>query len=387
MAATAQQAQIVIKRSKKGGHDAHHGGAWKVAYADFVTAMMAFFLLLWLLNATTEAQKQGISDYFSPSTVSTATGGAGGLLSGQTISSPGAMTSRTAQPSLSLSLEPTAGASEGEAELDGGASDAAKTSAKAVGEGDGKGERSGNETTEEKADRAARQKEEMRFDRIEKELREAVDKDPELRALADNLMIDNTLEGLRVQIVDQEGRSMFPSGSANMLERTKKLVAKIAKVIETMPNKIKISGHTDSVPFRSGDKGYGNWELSSDRAQTARRTLIESGLSSERVESVAGRSSKDPLVPEDTTSARNRRISIVLLREIPLPGAKRDLAAAKAAKEAKAVEDAKAAKEAKAAEDAKAAKAVKDARAVEDAKAVRPEKMQLKQDWTGPRVR
>jgi chemotaxis protein MotB len=109
-------ATVIIKRVKKGGHGAHHGGAWKVAYADFVTAMMAFFLMLWLLNATTEVQKQGISDYFSPSTVSRSTGGAGGMLGGRTISTPGAMTSRTAVPSVSLSLEPTSGATRGDAE-------------------------------------------------------------------------------------------------------------------------------------------------------------------------------------------------------------------------------------------------------------------------------
>ena len=117
---------IIIKKVVKGGH-AHHGGAWKVAYADFVTAMMAFFLLLWLLNATTEDQKQGIADYFAPVSVSTSTGGAGGMLGGQAISAPGAMTSRTAVPSVSLKLEPTNGAQAGDAEQEGGVNDKAAT--------------------------------------------------------------------------------------------------------------------------------------------------------------------------------------------------------------------------------------------------------------------
>ncbi len=307
MAATKEQAQIIIKRVKKGGHAAHHGGGWKVAYADFVTAMMAFFLLLWLLNATTEAQKQGISDYFSPSSVSTSSGGAGGLLGGLAISSPGAMASRTAQPSVSLNLEPTSGASEGKAEEDGGASEEADNAAE-------------SETKAEKAlrekEKALREQEKARFDRIEKELLEAVEKDPELRALADNILVENTPEGLRIQVIDKEGKSMFALGSATMLERTKKLLGKIGKVMQSMSNKIKITGHTDSLPFRSGNRAYGNWELSSDRAQSARRALIESGLSSDRIESVAGRASRDPLVKDDPTSARNRRISIMLLSEV-----------------------------------------------------------------------
>jgi chemotaxis protein MotB len=125
MAIANAPAIIIIKRVKKGGHP-HHGGAWKVAYADFVTAMMAFFLLLWLLNATTEAQKKGISDYFSPASVSTSSGGAGGLLGGRAVSSPGALSSRTAVPSLSMALEPTTGATEGQADVEGGVSDGAE---------------------------------------------------------------------------------------------------------------------------------------------------------------------------------------------------------------------------------------------------------------------
>ena len=347
MAATNEQAQIIIKRVKKGGHGGHHGGAWKVAYADFVTAMMAFFLLMWLLNATTEAQKRGISDYFSPSTVSTSSGGAGGLLGGRAISAPGAMTSRTAQPSVSLSLEPTSGATEGKADEEGGAGEQASNTADATDENSEDTARSNAEASESSERKAERKAEQMRFDRIEKELLEAVDQDPELRALANNLLIESTIEGLRIQVIDKEGKSMFALGSARMFERTKKLLGKISQIMQSMPNKIKITGHTDSLPFRGGLRGYGNWELSSDRAQSARRALVENGLSSDRIESVAGRASRDPLVPDDPTSARNRRISIMLLREVPPPGAK---------PRAKAV-----------------SRSAKPAR--------------LEQDWTGPRVR
>ena len=322
--AANEQATIIIKRVKKGGHAPHHGGAWKVAYADFVTAMMAFFLLMWLLNATTEAQKQGISDYFAPSSASTSSGGAGGLLGGRAVSSPGAMTSRTAVPSISLSLEPTSGATEGNAEDEGGAGEQAKNASDMTGETTGGNRedmaRSDAEESESSERKAARKKEQMHFDRFEKELLEAIDQDPELRALANHLLIEHTPEGLRIQVIDKEGRSMFALGSARMFERTQKLLGKISNIMQTLPNKIKITGHTDSIPFRGGSGGYGNWELSSDRAQSARRALVAGGLPADRVESVTGRAARDPLVPDDPTSARNRRISIMLLRDVPPPG-------------------------------------------------------------------
>ena len=378
----AETAEIVIKRVKKGEH-AHHGGAWKVAYADFVTAMMAFFLLLWLLNATTEVQKKGISDYFSPSTVSTSSGGAGGLLGGQSISSPGAMTSRTAVPSVSLNLKPTAGSTEGETEEPGGASDEADN----TDESKTKAEKAKTEAEKAaiKAAEAKQKEEESGFNRIENELIEAVGKDPELRALADNILVDNTKQGLRVQVIDKEGKSMFALGSAKMYERTRMLLSKIAKVMESMPNKIRITGHTDSLPFR-GRAGYGNWELSSDRAQSARRAMVEGGLSMDRVESVSGKASRDLLVKDDPTSPRNRRISILLLREAPPPGPK----PAKDAKEGEKDSDKKAAKDAKEGgkgSDKKPAKDGKKASSGSAPNAPPADPKILQQDWTGPRLR
>ena len=300
-------ATIIIKRSKKGGHEAHHGGAWKVAYADFVTAMMAFFLLLWLLNATTEVQKQGISDYFSPSTVSKSTGGAGGMLGGRAIASPGAMAVRTAAPSISLNLEPTTGANEGKAEDDGGSADKAKHPDSAT--------QQAVEQNAAEREKAEREKEDTRFEQVEQALRDAVEKSPELRELQKHLLVDRTPEGLRIQIVDQDGQPMFPVGSARMFERTQKLMQQVAVTLQGLPNKISITGHTDSMPFRGGPRGYGNWELSGDRAQASRRVMVDAGLDPARIAAVAGRADRDPLLPEDPTSPRNRRISIVLLRE------------------------------------------------------------------------
>jgi len=200
---------IIIKKVKK-AHAGHHGGAWKVACADFVTAMMAFFLLLWLLNATTEVQKAGISDYFSPATVSKSSGGAGGLLGGRTVSSPGAMSERTTVPSLSMALEPTTGDSEGQADVKG-SSDGAEESSNAKG-----GASDGAEQSEEAKIKAKeeleKKEEESRFSKIKEKLLEQVDKDTDFRMLAENLMVEKTAEGLRIQIIDKKGAAHVRHG-------------------------------------------------------------------------------------------------------------------------------------------------------------------------------
>jgi chemotaxis protein MotB len=296
----ASNIEIIVKKVKKGGHEAHHGGAWKVAYADFVTAMMAFFLLLWLLNATTEEQRRGISDYFAPASVSHSQSGAGGLLGGRAISVPGAQVSGTSTPSVNVPLTP----GEGESAAD------------ARGPERGGAVISDKKTDEEQAAaRAAAQAEEERFADAERELKEAIQQAPELQGLEENLMIDRTPEGLRVQIVDQEGKPMFALGSAKPLERTTLLLAKVAQVIQNLPNRISVTGHTDALPYKGNQKGYSNWELSSERALATRRTLVDSGLAQDRLAMVVGRAAEEPLLPEDPNSARNRRISIVLLRD------------------------------------------------------------------------
>jgi chemotaxis protein MotB len=289
---------IIIKKIVKGGHG-HHGGAWKVAYADFVTAMMAFFLLMWLLNATTDDQKKGIADYFTPATVSKSKSGAGGLLGGQTVSSPGAMQSDTSMPSASLDLKPTSGASDGDAEEDVGSS----------------GNEDLSKMSSEELQEALAKREEEAFDEAEQKLRQAIEDVPDLKDLAKNLVIDHTAEGLRIQVIDREGKPMFPSGSANMFERTRKLMTKIAQVIATTKNKVAISGHTDSTKFKGKRAGHGNWELSTGRALSSRRALVAGGLTVKRIARVVGKAATEPLLKDDPASARNRRISIVLLRE------------------------------------------------------------------------
>ncbi len=288
---------IIIKKVKKGGHG-HHGGAWKVAYADFVTAMMAFFLLLWLLNSTTQEQKKGIADYFAPASVARTNSGSGGVLGGQVLAD--GSRSGAGQPvTVNISLpSPLDGEAEtGEDAEDKGAEDDAEAS-----------------KSEEALRKEIEERENAKFEAAEKALRQAIDSVPDLKSMAKNLIVDQTPEGLRIQIVDQEGRSMFPSGGAQMYDHTKKLISLVVGAISQLPNKISIKGHTDATPF-SGKNGYSNWELSTDRAHASRRALVESGLTMDRIASVSGRAAQEPFVPEDPFSPRNRRISIILLRE------------------------------------------------------------------------
>ena len=303
MSKNASQPIIVKKVFQAAGH---HGGAWKVAYADFVTAMMAFFLLLWLLNVTTDEQKKGIADYFAPQLVSRSTSGSGGILGGTSLSPVGAQTSDRSAPKVIIEMSPPPQRKPANELVDGG--------------GEGKQEAMSDEATEEALERKLAEKEQKAFEQAEQMLRQAIQETPEISDLAKNLIVDNTPEGLRIQLVDQERQSMFPAGSSELPETTKTLMAKISQVVAKLPNKISITGHTDSTPYRNGTAGYGNWELSAERANASRRGLIESGLDSSRVAYVTGKADKDPLVPENPALPTNRRISIVLLREAQMGG-------------------------------------------------------------------
>ncbi|MGF1610449.1 MAG: flagellar motor protein MotB [Kiloniellales bacterium] len=303
-------APIIIKRVKKGGHHAHHGGAWKVAYADFVTAMMAFFLLLWLLNATTDEQKAGIADYFTPTSVSRSNSGGGGVLGGQSISSEGAMQSNRSAVNLTISLPSTDTPDElGDYRRPGGGPDTEIEEAPTQSASDAE-----KLLDEQAADQVMARREEEQFKEAEEVLRQAIESVPELKQLAENLLIDHTPEGLRIQLVDRDRLSMFPRGSAEMHDHTRKLLGLVVSAIDQMPNRIAIKGHTDATPFAS-QNGYSNWELSTDRANASRRALEQAGLPAARIDSVAGRAAEEPLFPDDPTSPRNRRISIILLRE------------------------------------------------------------------------
>ncbi len=296
---------IIIKKIKKGGHG-HHGGAWKVAYADFVTAMMAFFLLLWLLNTTTPEQKQGIADYFAPASVSSTTSGAGGILGGTAFSEDGA---RRAGAAGILVQDIPPQASYREAHDAQGAEDQED-------DADSEEAKAPETLSPNALERALALREAAMFQQAELSIRQAMQDMPEIAELSKQLIIDQTPEGLRIQLVDQEGRAMFPPDSAVPYERTKTLLRQVAKIVRRLPNRVSISGHTDSAPFYRED-GYTNWEMSSDRANAARRIIMESGVNVDRIANVIGKAGTDPLFPDDPDLPANRRISIVLLREAP----------------------------------------------------------------------
>ncbi len=293
---------IVIKKVKKVIGGGHHGGAWKVAYADFVTAMMAFFLLMWLINTTSPEQKRGIADYFAPASVSRSTQGSDGLLGGTAFQEDGARASGSnRQIDEELAAE--------NARRKAGATDA----------NDG----SPSQPTEAALNQALANRETADFASAEASLRQALQDMPDYAELSKNLIIEQTPEGLNIQLVDQEGRAMFQGSSAEPLPRTQHLLNTVAKVITQLPNRISISGHTDTTaPTRSG---YSNWDLSADRANAARRILEKSGVDIDRIYEVAGKGDREPLYPDDADLPANRRISITLLREAPVMPSEHDL--------------------------------------------------------------
>ena len=286
---------IIIKKIKKGGGGGHHGGAWKVAYADFVTAMMAFFLLMWLINTTSPEQKRGIADYFAPASVSATTSGAGGILGGTALGHDGS------KQSGSMSSLPDSNP-DNRSPSDAKGKDTAKTAADAA---------------SSDAREQLRKKEEAAFASAAQSLRQALQNMPELAELSKNIIIDQTPEGLRIQLVDQEGRAMFNEGTPVPNDRAKVLLKAVAKVVSQLPNRVSIYGHTSASPGQ-GRKSEGDWSLSANRADASRKVLQSAGVDADRVYQVSGKATSEPLYPDDPTLAGNRRIAIVLLREAPV---------------------------------------------------------------------
>ena len=333
---------IIIKKRKKGGA-AHHGGAWKVAYADFVTAMMAFFLLLWLLNVTTDVQRHGIADYFTPASISETRSGAGGIFGGLTITAPGAQISRAAPPGVATAparrdedaedqenspSPPNSPNTQGNTDKkDNGTSDQKEKGASdqpGNSTADATGQAQGDQGSaipladakpKSAAESEAAKREEQSFKNAEQTLRQEISQVPELKGLSDNITIDQTPEGLRIQIVDKENYSMFPRGGAELLAKSRELLELVGRVISKLPNKVAITGHTDSTPFVGGGV-RDNWTLSTERANVSRRALMGSGVDENRIARVVGMADREPLLPNDTTSSQNRRIGILLLRKI-----------------------------------------------------------------------
>ena len=279
MAGDAKKLQpIIIKRIKKGGH-AVHGGAWKIAYADFVTAMMAFFLLMWLLGSTSEGDKKGIADYFqSPLKVALLNGGSG---SGDSSSV-----------------------------LKGGGQDLTRSSGQ-VKRGDVEAPRS---TINLQALRhEQRVAEATKLQELSEQVESELKNNAKLAQYASQIKLDMTRDGLRIQIVDGQARPMFDSGSAVVKPYMRELLRAIGSVLLEVPNRLTMEGHTDATPFPGGDRGYSNWELSADRANASRRELVAGGLTEDRVLRVLGLASSQPFNRNDPAEPQNRRISIIVM--------------------------------------------------------------------------
>lgn len=371
---TSNQAPTIVIRRNEVVEGGHHGGAWKVAYADFVIAMMAFFLLMWLLNATTEAQRKGLADYFSPTSVlSHNSSGTGRPFSGRTAFADGAMISDKGSVQVMVGNkppveevedddkespaerhppgddEPARGLTE---QPEGGNPKSGLPPAPQPASGSTTAALPGTSTkpaapgpsappattdagaaaatapvqsapTEAALKEAEEQREKQAFERTAQQIRDAVRNDPALAELQHQLAIDMTPDGLRIQLLDEERKPMFETGSATPDERARLLLQKITPMLARLPEPISIAGHTDAAPYHGQEKS--NWELSTERANATRRLLIEAGLAEGRIRSVTGNADRDPLVPSDPLAAANRRIAIVVLRDKPgaasLPGA------------------------------------------------------------------
>jgi chemotaxis protein MotB len=332
--------------------DGHHGGAWKVAYADFVTAMMAFFLLMWLLNATTEDQRKGLADYFSPTSVlSHNSSGTGQPFGGRTAFSEGAMVSDLGAAQVTEGNHPQVDQVEEDesdviaqprphrddipskqadrqnqpASTAAGTQVAARAQPASSAQSPRPGVTQGATTAARQSDaqrsvtdaevRAElERREKQTFEQAAAQIREAVRGDPELAELGRQLAIDMTPEGLRIQILDDDRQPMFPLGSSIPNDRARLLLQKVAPVLARLTQDISIAGHTDAAPFAG--VGRTNWELSAERANATRRLLVEAGLQEPRIRSVTGNAERDPLVPADPLAAANRRIAIVVLRSV-----------------------------------------------------------------------
>ena len=269
---------IIIKRVKKGGHAAH-GGAWKIAYADFVTAMMAFFLLMWLLGSTAKGELQGISDYFS---------------------SP-----------LKVAMAGGDGSGNSSSVIPGGGNDLSKAHGQ-VRRSDADSEKARRQSID--TARAERAKQDaQRIKTLQAKIDALITENPRLNEYKSQIRIDVTPDGLQIQIVDDQNRPMFDSGSAMVKPYMRDILREIGAALNGVENRVSLAGHTDAVPYSNSDRGYSNWELSSDRANATRRELVAAGMPDAKLGRVVGLAASDLLEPDNPRSAANRRITITVL--------------------------------------------------------------------------
>ncbi len=273
---------IIIKKIRKGGHG-HHGGAWKVAYADFVTAMMAFFLLLWLLSATSKETKEGIAEYFTP-TVGLRDEKGIGFAGGKTTQKDGTKAEDAAPPAIVPGMTPSGAIPM---------------------------------PPEQKKIEDAQEQEAAA--QAEKELRQALDSDPNFREFRDQVVFEQTPEGMKISLRDSDKYPMFKESRATLTPAGEKVLQLVSRVVLKMPNRISITGHTDISGTKTGN--YTNWELSADRANAARRFMNVIGLEPNRTAKVQGRADQELLLPKSPAAPQNRRIEVILLKgsHIKLP--------------------------------------------------------------------
>lgn len=275
----AEARPIIVKRIKKtaGGH---HGGAWKIAYADFVTAMMAFFLLMWLLGSTAKGDLKGISEYFSTPLKVAMAGGSGSGDSSSVIQGGGKdLTRKDGQ--ITKATDPVQ-----------------------------------KKTYDLKAAQADLERLEAgRLKALKASIEKSIDANPLLKQFKKQLLLDITTEGLRIQIVDEKNRPMFASAKAELQPYTKEILHEIGKTLNDVPNKITLSGHTDATPYANGGTSYSNWELSTDRANASRRELIAGGMDESKVLRVVGLASAIPFDKDNPLNPINRRISIIVMNK------------------------------------------------------------------------
>lgn len=270
---------IIVKRIKKvaGGH---HGGAWKIAYADFVTAMMAFFLLMWLLGSTAKGNLQGIAEYF--------------------------------QTPLKVAMAGGDGSGDSSSVIKGGGKDLSAREGQ-----NRKGEIDAQKKTYnlQAAEAALAKVEAERLKGLKQKIEAAIESNPTLKQYKKQLLLDITTDGLRIQMVDEQNRPMFASAKADLQPYTREILHEIGKALNDVPNRISLSGHTDAAPYGSGERGYSNWELSADRANASRRELIFGGMDETKVLRVVGLSSSVLFDKQDPLNPINRRISIIVMNK------------------------------------------------------------------------
>lgn len=316
--------QPIIKKIKKVTGHGHHGGAWKIAYADFVTAMMAFFLLMWLLNATSEEQRRGIANYFDPFASTSKGGGYDGVMGGTSIKeSTGAMDDT---PLSTIKIKPMPPTERGK-----GGDAAGETVTPDVNANDNGGrtedikkreEDSAKKDIENKLIKASQvqayksqQEEESKLNEVSEQIKQSIEKMPDLKELNKNIKISLTKDGLNIEIIDHLRNAMFPSGSSRMYKQMEDILKVIATAIKEVPNKLNIIGHTDANQY-SQRSLLTNWELSTDRANASRRILVNNGVDKNRINAIEGKADTDLADPQNPMAPENRRVVIALLRQV-----------------------------------------------------------------------